>query len=185
MEKALNDYLGKIEAYLKPMDASERIDIVKEIKSEILELQHSGTPTEDILNRLGNPRELAKAYLGESISKTTSFSWHKVTQVIAFYSLVGIGGLFVLPVTSILAIGLLLSAVIVPAAGVVKLIGYFLGFEVPYIMFQFGSYTLHPLLTFLLSIIMGLLFFLAGKGMWKLTVLYIRAISKRKERIRQ
>ena len=32
MEKKLNDYLDKVEKYLKPLPISERVDIVKEIK---------------------------------------------------------------------------------------------------------------------------------------------------------
>ncbi len=65
MEKNLNDYLEKIEKYLKPLPISERGDIVKEIKSEILELQSDGKTAEQITGRLGNPKELAKAYVGE------------------------------------------------------------------------------------------------------------------------
>ena len=61
MEKELNEYLGKIERYLKPMAVSERVDIVKEIKSEILELQSHGVSAQQIMERLGNPKELAKA----------------------------------------------------------------------------------------------------------------------------
>ena len=38
LEKSLNEYLEKIEKYLKPLIVSERVDIVKEIKSEMLEL---------------------------------------------------------------------------------------------------------------------------------------------------
>ena len=38
----LNDYLEKIEKYLKPLPVSERVDIVKEIKSKMLELQGNG-----------------------------------------------------------------------------------------------------------------------------------------------
>ena len=37
LEKSLNEYLEKIEKYLKPLIVSERVDIVKEIKSEMLE----------------------------------------------------------------------------------------------------------------------------------------------------
>ena len=48
LEKSLNEYLEKIEKYLKPLIVSERVDIVKEIKSEMLELQASGTSTEQI-----------------------------------------------------------------------------------------------------------------------------------------
>ena len=49
MEKILNDYLEKIEKYLKPLPLSERVDIVKEIKSEILELQANGKTAEEII----------------------------------------------------------------------------------------------------------------------------------------
>lgn len=41
MEKLLNYYLEKIEKYLKPLLVSERVDIVEEIKSEMLELQEN------------------------------------------------------------------------------------------------------------------------------------------------
>ncbi len=75
LEKSLNEYLEKIEKYLKPLTVSERVDIVKEIKSEMLELQASGTSAEQIIERLGNPKELAKAYLGEAIEKNSGFSW--------------------------------------------------------------------------------------------------------------
>ena len=48
MEKNLNDYLDKVEKYLKPLPISERVDIVKEIKSEILELQSDGKTAEQL-----------------------------------------------------------------------------------------------------------------------------------------
>ena len=69
MEKSLNEYLEKIEKNLKPLPASERVDIVQEIKSEMLELQAAGKSEAEILQRLGTPRELAKAYLGDLIVK--------------------------------------------------------------------------------------------------------------------
>ena len=53
MEKNLNDYLEKIEKYLKPLPVSERIEIVKEIKSEILELQSNGKSSEEIIEKAG------------------------------------------------------------------------------------------------------------------------------------
>ena len=104
LEKSLNEYLEKIEKYLKPLIVSERVDIVKEIKSEMLELQASGTSTEQIIERLGNPKELARAYLGEAVAKNNGFNWRRLSAVIAFYSLAGIGGMFVLPITSICGI---------------------------------------------------------------------------------
>ena len=94
LEKSLNEYLEKIEKYLKPLIVSERVDIVKEIKSEMLELQASGTSTEQIIERLGNPKELARAYLGEAVAKNNGFNWRRLSAVIAFYSLAGIGCVF-------------------------------------------------------------------------------------------
>lgn len=81
MEKNLNDYLEKTEKYLKPLPVSERVDIVKEIKSEILELQGGGKTAEEILERLGNPKELAKAYLGDWIAKSSSFHWNRILAI--------------------------------------------------------------------------------------------------------
>lgn len=54
MEKLLNDYLARVERYLKPLSASDRVDIVKEIKSEMLELLGAGVAPEQIVERLGD-----------------------------------------------------------------------------------------------------------------------------------
>ena len=55
MEKILNDYLEKIEKYLKPLPVSERVDIVKEIKS---------------LNYRGTEKRLRKLSSGWAIRKS-------------------------------------------------------------------------------------------------------------------
>lgn len=178
MEKMMDDYLEKIEKYLKPLPASDRVDIVKEIKSEMVELEmKKELSPEQILEKLGNPKELAAAYLGDSLAKNKSFSLSRLAIVTAFYSLTGISGMFLLPVTSVLAAGLMFCAMISPIAGLIKLIGYLLGFDVPFVSFQFGSYTPGPIMSFPLSIIAGVLLFLAGKGCWKLTLKYIQTVS--------
>ena len=68
MEQTLEKYLEQIEKYLRPMAVSERIDVIREIKSEMQELQSSGLSAQEILERLGAPKALARAYLGESIN---------------------------------------------------------------------------------------------------------------------
>ncbi len=183
MEKIMNDYLEKIDKYLKPMPASDRVDIVKEIKSEMLELEmKQQLSPEQILEKLGNPKTLATAYLGDSISKTQTFSLRRFAIVTAFYSLTGISGMFVLPFTSILAAALMFSGIIAPLAGLINLIGCLLGFEIPWVVFQFGPYTPGPIAAFPLSIIVGILLFLGGKGCWKLTLKYIKTVSTLKGR---
>ncbi len=181
MNEYLNAYLDKVDRYLKTMPASERADIINEIKSEMVELetQDQLTPGQ-IIERLGDPKELAGAYLGESISKSTAFSFKKLCSVVAFYSFAGAGSLFVLPITSVLGVGFMFSGILAPVAGLIRAFGYLIGMEVPWVSFQFGGYAPHPYLAFLFSVIVGILLFAAGWGSWKITVKFVRFITKNK-----
>lgn len=179
MNNCLNEYLNKVDKYLKPMQAGERADIINEIKSEMVELETQGKLSpEQITERLGDSKELAKAYLGDAISKNSGFSFRKLCAVAAFYSFAGVGGLFVLPVTSVLGVGFMLCGVIAPIAGLIKVLGYVVGIEVPWVSFQFGAYVLHPVPAFFLAAVLGVLLFAAGMGFWKLTLKYIHVISR-------
>ena len=42
MDQVLDAYLDRIDRHLRPMPASERVDIVQEIRSELLELEAQG-----------------------------------------------------------------------------------------------------------------------------------------------
>ena len=183
MEKFMNDYLEKIERYLKPLPASERIDIVKEIKSEMLELQHDGKSEEEMLERLSSPKELAKAYLGESIAKTTKFRWKKLGAMMAFYSLAGTAWMFVLPFTSLLGIALMACGVATPIAGMVRLIAFLVGHDIPQIGFTVGSFSASAIAFLPISIVCGVLFFLLGKLFWNLTIKLIKSIGSQKNKI--
>lgn len=56
MDKYLNTYLDKVDRYLKSMPASERADIINEIKSEMAELEvRESLSPEQIVERLGAP----------------------------------------------------------------------------------------------------------------------------------
>lgn len=183
MDKILDNYLEKTDKYLRPMPAGERVDIIKEIKSQMFQLatEKHLTPAE-IAERLGSPKELARAYLGSSIAKDNSFSLRKLHCIVSFAGLAG-GSIFILPFTGILSVGLLLSAVIAPICGLIKLIGFFAGLDIPFIMFQFGSYTAPPVVVFPLSLIFGVLLFFAGMVFWKLTVKYVKTLSRSKAAI--
>ncbi|MCM1212852.1 MAG: DUF1700 domain-containing protein [Blautia sp.] len=186
MDKILEDYLEKIDKYLKPMPVTSRLDIVQEIRSEMHELEaQEHLRAKDIIQKLGNPKDLATAYLSESIVQRPAFNLKNLCQIAAFYGLAGFGSLFVLPFCGILSIALMLCSIIAPLAGIVKAAGFLIGVDVPVIMFQFGAYTAHPLLAFPLSVILGLLFFLAGKGLWKLMIRYINAIGRQKRNLIQ
>lgn len=182
MNQLMNDYLDRIDRYLRPIPASERADIINEIKSQMMELEtEKQLSPEQITERLGNPKMLAGAYLGESLSKSSSFSLRRLGGAVLFYSLAGLGGMFVLPFTAILAGAFMLCSVIAPTGGLIKAAGFLLGFDVPWVSFQFGSWTAHPLLALPLSILFGILFLWGGKGLWNITLKYIRMVARKRK----
>ena len=186
MNLAFEKYLDTVDKCLRPLPASERVDIVKEIKGSILEMESENLSEEQILNRLGKPKDLAKAYLGDLLAKESGFSWKRLLIVCSFYSLVGFSGLFVIPVLAILAPAFYVCGAVTPILGAVKLIDYLLNLKLPYvsyIVFQFGDTAMSPVPSFLLSVITGVIFYLAGKGCWKLLVSYCRQVGRTKNNL--
>lgn len=178
MDKDLELYLGSVEKQLRSMPVSERVDVIKELKSSMEELQQSEALTsQQIVERLGTPKELAAGYLGERLGADNSFSFKKLAMAFSFYGLTSLTGMFVLPCGTVLAGGLMICGVIAPVAGLIDLAGYLFGFDVPFVVMQLGSFTTPPLLVFPLSCIMGVLLFLGGKGLWKAVLCYIRKVS--------
>lgn len=183
MGKDLNDYLGKIEKYLKPLPISERVDIVKEIKSEILELQSDGKTAEQIMERLGNPKELAKAYLGDLIAKSETFSWNRVLAICAYYSLTSLSGLIVIPVLAVCSPLFIICAIVTPIMGSIKLIDTLLNLGIPFANNIGISGIENPVAVFIISIAMGVVLYFVGRGCWKLLVYYIKGVSKAKQHL--
>jgi len=181
MDRELDQYLTTIEKYLKNMPVSERIDVIKELKSYIDELQINNVlSTDKILERLGPPKELAAGYLVEQITMGKSFSLKKLLMTFSFYSLVSLSGMFVIPCGTVLAGGLILTGIIGPIAGLIKLIGFYLGFDVPFFFMSVNGYEPHPLLAFPLSIALGTLLLLSGRAIWRLIIRYIHKVSNTK-----
>lgn len=183
MDRALENYLEQIDRRLRPMPASERVDVVREIKSELLELEGGGLSPEEITRRLGPPKELAAAYLSGVIAKDPRFSWRRLGSVAAFYSLAGLGGMIVLPVTSTMAAAFLLCGAALPAVGLLSLLASLAGIQVPWAMMQVGSWTAPPAAAFPISAAAGLLLLLAGRGMWRATVGFVKLVGERKRNL--
>jgi len=184
MDKELELYLTTVEKYLKNMPVSERIDVIKELKSCIEELQLSNAlSAKEVLERLGSPKELAAGYLGDKIAMGHSFNLKKLLMIFSFYSLVSLSGMFIIPCGTVLAGGLILTGIVAPIAAAIKLLGFFLRFEVPFVFFQIGNYELHPLLSFPLAIIISVLLLLLGRLTWKAVIRYIHKVSSTKRKL--
>ncbi len=183
MDKALENYLDQVDRHLRHLPASDRADIIQEIRSGMLELAAAGQDAAQICQRLGDPKELAAAYLGEAIAKSPGFSWSRLGSVMAFCGLAGLSWMFVLPFTSVLAVGLMFSGAVTPLAGVVQFVLSLMGISVPYVMFQIGSYTAPPAVAFPLSIAVGALLFLAGRWLWQLTVRLVQIVGQQYQKL--
>lgn len=75
--------------------------------------------------------------------------------------------MFVLPVLAVLTVGMLACAVIAPVAGVIEFAGGLFGFDVPFVMMQFGRWTMPFWLTLPASLVLGALFLGAAYGLWR------------------
>lgn len=183
MNAALEKYLDTVDKCLKPLPASERVDIVKEIKGSILEMESDNLTTEQIMNRLGKPKDLAKAYLGDLLSQPGGFSLNRFLTVCAFYSIVGFSGMIVIPCLVIMAPVFIVCGIACPIIMAVKVIDYILNLGLPY-MENIGVFTgiveLNPVVEFAVTLVVSVLLFLAGCGCWKLLVGYCKKVGKTK-----
>lgn len=183
MNTTFEKYLDTVDKCLKPLPTSERVDIVKEIKGSILEMESDHLSTEEILNRLGNPKDLAKAYLGDLLSKESGFSWNRFLVVCAFYSVVGFSGMIAIPCLAIMAPVFIINGIACPIIMAVKLADSILHLGLPY-MENIGVFTgiieLNPIAEFVITLVIGTLLFLVGRGCWKLLIYYCKRVSKAK-----
>lgn len=184
MNAALEKYLDTVDKCLKPLPVSERADIVKEIKGSILEMESENISTEQIMERLGKPKDMAKAYLGDLLSKGHGFSWNRFLTICAFYSLVGFSGMFIIPSLAIIAPCFIAFGIIAPLLGAVKMIDYIFHLGIPGIenigIVLSGIIELNPVGEFIGTLIIGPLLYFAGRGAWKLLVFYCKQVSKAK-----
>lgn len=185
MNTTFEKYLDTIDKCLKPLPTSERVDIIKEIKSSILEMESENLSTEQILSRLGKPKDLAKAYLGDLLAKDSGFSWNRFLTVCAFYSIVGFSGMVVIPCLAIIAPVFIVSGIASPLLMAVKMMDYILNLGLPYMdnMGVFIGLELNPIAEFVIALVIGVLLFLAGRGCWKLLVSYCKKVSKTKSEL--
>ena len=161
MNAKLEKYLNTVEKHLNPLPASERIDIVKEIKSLIIELENDNVPTEIIINRLGDPKELAKAYLGNLLANSKGFSWNRILIICAFYSIVGFSGMIVIPCLAIIAPVFMICGIATPILAAIKMIDYIFSLGIPYMqnigILLDGLVELNPIVEFICCVPVGAL----------------------------
>ena len=106
--------------------------------------------------------------------------WMKNMKKILFYSAAGLCGIVVVPTLGLIAAVFTLCGVVCPIAGVVKLAGHLLHFDVPFVMFEWGGMALHPAAGCILSVIVGGLLYCGGLKCWRLLRFFIRRAGEKR-----
>lgn len=116
-------YLKRFYELLKYLPEDERLDAVKEIKSNIEEGVAHGQSEETILTRLGDPHKLAIAYQSEYMVENSSKSIKNFFSMLKFYSTTGLMSIMIIPVLATIAYGFGFCAVLTLIAGVLRTFG--------------------------------------------------------------
>ncbi len=181
VDKLLEDYLKDMHKYLGNMPVSEKIDIISELKSQMIDMQEERClSAEDIVGHFGSAKVLARAYLGESISVDGGFSLKKLLLLLSYWTLSSLGVLVIIPVFGICSVTFIGSGIVTPFMGTIKLVAYTMGYDIPEIGIYMENVVFSPLSTFFLCLLMGGLLILLGVLCWKVMLLYIRYVNKNK-----
>lgn len=183
MHNEINSYLEKIDGYLKRLPVIERTDIIKEIQSAIVEMQSDGLSDSQIIERLGNPKDLAAAYYGEVLTKDNSLSFGRFWQVIGFYSLIGLTGVIVIPTLAIVSVTFIFCGWLVGVIGIVDLVLKTFNVKIPWVLVNFAGYSPTPIVATLICVVVGVLLVIAGKAAWKSLLKYISYVSTRHQKL--
>lgn len=183
MEQELEAYLQAVNDYLHRLPLSERTDIIKEIKSSMLDMEADGQSPAAILQRLGRPAEMAKGYLGEQPWEATPPRQY-FFRALAFYSGVGLSGLIVLPTLVIFAPTFLFTGALSIILGLARwgVVVFHLPYQELFQNIGVAGVT-NPHVELLIILVLGLALMIGGYLSWKLLVFYCQKVLQIKRRL--
>lgn len=160
----MREYLEAVKQSLRYLSAEDKSDIIQEIKSHIQETQiRQSLDMQTILQNLGDPKKLGKAYAGKAIADTIDFNSKSFFRALSYYSSTSIKGL----VLSVFAGCLYISTFLILIGGCVKTVGAILGYDMDFVAFTLGSWNVPNLFALPIAIPGAILFYYLSKKMWK------------------
>ncbi|GIP34053.1 DUF1700 domain-containing protein [Paenibacillus sp. J2TS4] len=170
-------YLEALYNHLAPMPEEERMDAVREIESHLEEGIKNGQSESVLLNKLGDARKLARAYIGDyyvSESPGRSLTWQEGLRKIGFFISSGFVSMFVIPILAVLAGGLAFSAGVAVLGGILRTMG------LTWIQMQVAPGIEVPVeYSFIVGGIAGGILFLLAFLCWKGLRSYLRFLSSK------
>lgn len=122
--------------------------------------------------------------LEENIINAINYQKKNTIRLVLYYIIVFFTGIFIVPTLLLVSPTFILSGILAPIFGLIKLIGYIFGFDVPFVRFQLGNLELNPIIGCIFSIILGIILFILGKCAWKVLVKYVKRVIDEKEKLK-
>jgi uncharacterized membrane protein len=174
MGPKLEQFLNQFKEYLIKLPENERTDIQKEIKSHIMESLEKGKNEDQILARLGDPKELAKGYVGEFLTQKKS---NKVSGLFERFA-------FLMSINLISAVISVLLAAVCFVFGLATAVFFFTS-AASFVLTSFNQtnivelYHLPSLSELPITLLLGVVFGLISFGFIKLNRLYFKISTEK------
>jgi hypothetical protein len=107
------------------------------------------------------------------MASITDFNLKNFMRVLLFYGATSIGG----TVLSVLAGSLYISSFLVILGGIAKTLGTIFGYNMNFIAFKVGNWSIPDILTFPISIPFAILLYYCSKNVWKAFKSYLAKAS--------
>ncbi|WP_455716959.1 HAAS signaling domain-containing protein [Anaerosporobacter sp.] len=174
-DELMNEFLEAVKRNLKYLSEEEKADIIYEIKSHIQETKiKQGIDMKSILQNLGDPKKLGKAYVGKVIADTVVFNSKSFFRALLYYSSTGINGM----ILTVIAGSLYISSFITLIGGCIKTVGALLGYNMSFITFILGNFNVPDILALPIALPVSMLLYYVSKKMWKIFKSFLRKSSE-------
>lgn len=178
MDHKLETYLAEMAKQLRFLPDSEKTDILNELRSSFADMTANGSTPDEIIGKMGSPKELASEYRETSNRKTEPRTWNRVWTTAGYYSLASLLWISVIPVLASLTVAFMFSSVACVVAGILVSLKPFIRFY-PSDLRLFNLFGYHPegIAAVLTGILLAVVFFLLGRLFWKLTVNTVQKLN--------
>lgn len=158
-------YIKELTKNLSSLPKEEKEDVLREIEQNITDALYAGENEADILYRLGNPKTLAKAYMGDYYIKQ-----NKIFKCIPFFIFIGFSSLFIVPFCGGLAVSFGIGSVALIIGGILRTLG------ATWINMIWNGESLPQSLSLLYAVPCAIIFFLIAYLNLKLLKAYFKRI---------
>lgn len=172
---AVNDkaelFLDKLHQTIKKKSPDESKEITQEIRSHIYESLHRGNNIEEILQCLGNPNILAKAYIADY---QLDNRWLKLSSIVTILQLgvMSVASTILVPLLFLLSALFILMALSITGLAATNLLGVT---QVPLVVIT-SDYIVTGFPQFIIAVIAAALMLLIGVSLLKLIQKYCKLV---------